>query len=95
MENTTLLGFSALVAALLELAKKFGWLPDNLGGKVAVVANALLLAAGLATKQLGLDLSSYDAIAATVSQLVIQLVALTTTSFFVHKGLKTLKLGGR
>lgn len=93
--NTTLTGFAALITVLLEVAKKAGWLPDTYGGKIAVIANALLLAGALVSGQLGYDLSSYDKIASTVATLVTQLVVLFGVSWFTFKGLRVTGLSAR
>ena len=93
--DTTLPGFAVLITVLLELAKKLNWLPDDLGGKAAIVANALLVAIALVVGQLGYDLSGYDKVAATVATLVSQLVVLFGVSWLTWKGLKVSGLSAR
>lgn len=93
--DTTLPGFSILITVLLEVAKKFGWLPDDWGGKVAIIANGLLIAAALVLGQLGYDVSGYDKVAATVATLLSQLVLLVGVSWLTHKGLKATGLSAR
>lgn len=93
--DTTLPGFAVLITVLLEVAKKLGWLPDSVGGKAAVVANALLVAVALVVGQLGYDLSGYDKVAATVAALVSQLVVLFGVSWITWKGMKVSGLSAR
>ena len=93
--NTTLPGFAILITVVLEVAKKFNWLPDDVGGKAAIVANALLVAVALVVGQLGYDLSDYDKVATTVAALVTQLVALVGVSWITWKGLKVTGLSAR
>ena len=93
--NTTLTGFAILLTVVLELAKKLNWLPDDLGGKIALVGNALIVAAGLFAGQLGYDLSAYDKVAETVAGLLTQLVALFAMSWVTWKGLKVSGLSAR
>ena len=93
--DTTLPGFAVLITVLLEVAKKLNWLPDSVGGKAAIVANALLVAVALIVGQLGYDLSGYDKVATTVAALVTQLVALFGVSWLTWKGLKVTGLSAR
>lgn len=93
--DTTLPGFSVLITVLLEVAKKLGWLPDDWGGKVAIIANGLLIAAALTLGQLGYDVSGYDKVAATAATLLSQLVLLVGVSWLTQKGLKATGLSAR
>jgi len=93
--NTTLTGFAILLTAVLEVGKKLGWVGDDLGGKIALIGNALIVATGLFAGQLGYDLSSYDKVAETVATLLTQLVVLFGASWITWKGLKVSGLGAR
>ena len=93
--NTSLAGFAVLLTVLLEFAKKAGWLSDGLGGKIAIIGNALIVAGALFAGQLGYDLSSYDKVALSASTLVTQLVTLFGVSWLTFKGLKVSGLSAR
>ena len=93
--NTNLAGFAILLTAVLEVAKRLGWVSDGLGGKIALVGNALIVAGGLFAGQLGYDLSAYDKTAETVASLLTQLVTLFGVSWLTWKGLKVAGLSAR
>ena len=87
----TLGGFSALFAALINLAKYFHVLPDGDAGLASLVLNFGLLGLVIAGGAFGLNLTKFDSLAGSAASIVTTVLALLgqlIVTRAVHAGLK-------
>jgi predicted anti-sigma-YlaC factor YlaD len=81
MNVLTLAGIAALIAVLIEIAKKFHWIPDGYAGWAAVVANIVVFAIAAVAGYLEFDLTAFDELCMMLAELLLSI----SGSFATHK----------
>lgn len=76
-----LVGISALLSVLIEIAKKFGIIPDGYAGWAAVFANIIVFAIAAIAGFLEFDLTAIDGLAMMLAKLLLAVFG----SFATHK----------
>jgi len=79
-----LAGFAALIAAIIEVLKRFG-LPDGKAGLAAVIGNIVVYAIGQFGGFYGWNLSRLDNFAAMLAEIILTLVGMFVVSLVTHK----------
>lgn len=84
-----LVGLGALLSALIEVAKKLGFIPDGQGGLWVAIANVIVFAvAEVVVGYFGVNLGTIDGILLMLSQILLSIFA----SFAVHKVARAMEL---
>jgi len=81
MTIRALVGLAALLAVLIEIAKKFGIMPDGYAGWAAVVANIIVFAVAAIAGFLEFDLTALDGLFMMLAELLLAVFS----SFATHK----------
>ena len=81
MDIFVLVGIATLLAVLIEIAKKFGILPDGYAGWAAVIANIIVFAVAAIAGFLEFDLTAIDGLAMMLAELLLAVFG----SFATHK----------
>ena len=84
-----LVGLGAFLSAIIEIAKKFGAIPDGYGGLVVAIANVIVFAvAEIVIGYFGVDFSTIDGLLRMLAQLLLAVFA----SFATHKVARAMEL---
>lgn len=83
-----LLGFAALIAAIVNAAKKIGLIPDGYAGLASLVLNLVGLVVTFAVVYFGGDVYQWDSVAKVIADLLGLLIVLSAQigmSYTVHR----------
>lgn len=81
MNILTLVGIAALLSVLIEIAKKFGLVPDGYAGWLALAANIIVFAIAAVAGYLEFDMTAIDGLAMMLAELLLAVLG----SFVTHK----------
>lgn len=88
MNILTLTGIAAFLAVLIEIAKKFGLVPDGYAGWLAVISNIIVFAVAAIAGFLEFDLTAIDGLFMMLAQLLLAVLG----SFGTHKLLRSMQV---
>jgi len=84
-----LVGLGAFLSAVIEIAKKLGWVPDGYGGLLVAVANVIVFAvAEILIGFFGFDFGTVDGVLRMLAQLLLAVFS----SFATHKVARSMEL---